>query len=105
MSSEVAGTIGASTTQPIAIIGMGCRFPGGANTPAAFWQVLREGRDAITEIPRDRFDTEPYFDPTSPLYGGLVTRAGGYIDAPIGGFDPLFFGIAPREAIYMDPQQ
>src|SRR5438067_11056570 len=104
MSNDVAGTRGEGAAQPIAIIGMGCRFPGGANTPAAFWNVLLEGRDTVTEIPRDRYDTQPYFDPSSPLYGKLSTAAGGYIDGPIGDFDPSFFGIAPREAVYMDPQ-
>ena len=104
MSSGVACTSESEALSPIAIVGMGCRFPGGANTPAAFWQILLEGRDTVTEIPRDRIDLEPYFDPSSPLHGKFASRAGGYIDQPIGGFDPLFFGIAPREAAYMDPQ-
>src|SRR5215204_2602814 len=104
MSSGVACTSESEALSPIAIVGMGCRFPGGANTPATFWQILLEGRDTVTEIPRDRIDLEPYFDPASPLHGKFASRAGGYIDQPIGGFDPLFFGIAPREAAYMDPQ-
>lgn len=90
--------------EPIAIIGMGCRFPGGADNPEAFWQLLREGRDAITEIPPDRWDVESYYDPDPETPGKIYTRYGGFLDQ-IDQFDPQFFGISPREAVSLDPQQ
>ena len=90
--------------QAVAITGMGCRFPGGANTPEQFWQLLCEGVDAITEIPRDRFDVDALFDPDPAAPGKIYTRWGGYLDG-IDEFDADFFGIAPREARRMDPQQ
>jgi microcystin synthetase protein McyG len=83
---------------------MGCRFPGGADNPAAYWQLLREGRDAIGEVPCDRWDIELLFDPDPDAPARMSVRSGGFL-ANIGGFDPAFFGIAPREALSMDPQQ
>ncbi|WP_235845854.1 type I polyketide synthase [Dictyobacter aurantiacus] len=91
-------------TEPIAIIGMSCRFPGGANSPEAFWQLLVEGRDAITEVPPDRYDINEFYDPDVDAPGKTVSRWGGFLDA-IDQFDPMFFGISPREATYLDPQQ
>ncbi len=90
--------------QAVAIIGMGCRFPGGANTPEQFWEMLCQGVDAITEIPRDRFDVDALFDPDPVAPGKIYTHWGGYLDG-IDEFDADFFGIAPREARRMDPQQ
>jgi acyl transferase domain-containing protein/acyl carrier protein len=90
--------------EPIAILGMACRFPGGANSPEAFWELLREGRDAITEIPRDRWDINAYYNPDEDAAGKMSTRWGGFIDQ-IDQFDPGLFGITPREAQSMDPQQ
>ena len=90
-------------TEPIAVIGLGCRFPGGED-PEAFWRLLHEGRDAITEIPPDRWDVDAYYDPDPEAPGKMYTRQGGFIGA-VDGFDPQFFGIAPREAVSMDPQQ
>ncbi len=87
---------------PIAVIGMGCRFPGGANTPEAYWQLLRNGVDAITEI--NRWNMDEYYDPDADAPGKMSTRWAGLIDQ-VDQFDPQFFGIAPREAISMDPQQ
>jgi acyl transferase domain-containing protein/NADPH:quinone reductase-like Zn-dependent oxidoreductase/acyl carrier protein len=87
---------------PIAIIGMGCRFPGGANTPEAYWQLLRNGVDAVREL--DRWDMDAYYDPDADAPGKMSTRWAGLIDQ-VDQFDPQFFGIAPREAISMDPQQ
>lgn len=89
---------------PIAIVGMGCRFPGGAIDPATYWQLLHDGFDAITEVPPARWDTEAYYDPRPNQPGKLYTRHGGFID-DIEQFDALFFGITPREADNMDPQQ
>jgi myxalamid-type polyketide synthase MxaE and MxaD len=88
---------------PVAIIGLGCRFPGAAN-PQAFWQLLQGGGDAITEVPRDRWDVETFYDPDPAKPGKMSTRWGGFLDR-VDGFDPHFFGISPREAARMDPQQ
>lgn len=94
----------ATRTNAIAIIGIGCRFPGRADTPELFWKLLCEGTDAITEIPRERFDVEALFDrdPTRP--GRMYSRWGGFIEG-IESFDAEFFGISPREARRIDPQQ
>jgi acyl transferase domain-containing protein len=89
--------------EPIAIIGLGCRFPGGVNNPESFWQLLHDGVDAITEIPADRWDMEAYYDPDPDAPGKMYTRYGGFLDE-IDKFDAQFFGISPREAVSMDPQ-
>ena len=89
---------------PIAIIGMACRFPGGANSPEAFWQLLHEGRDAVTEIPKERWNIEEYYDSNPDTAGKMSTRWGGFMD-DVDQFDPQLFGITPREALTMDPQQ
>jgi len=89
--------------EPIAIIGIGCRFPR-ANNPAAFWQLLRDGVDAICEVPADRFDQHAFYDPDPAVPGKMNTRWGGFLEQ-VDQFDPNFFGISPREALSMDPQQ
>ncbi|MGA5301846.1 SDR family NAD(P)-dependent oxidoreductase [Nucisporomicrobium flavum] len=81
--------------EPIAVIGIGCRLPGGADGPQEYWQLLTEGRDAVTEVPADRWRAAD-FD---------ATRWGGFLPGGVEGFDPAFFGISPREAARMDPQQ
>jgi acyl transferase domain-containing protein/thioesterase domain-containing protein/acyl carrier protein len=91
-------------TEPIAIIGLGCRFPGGANDPEAYWRLLRDGVDAITEIPPDRWDVDAYYDPDPEAPGKMYTRYGGFLDK-VDKFDAQFFGISPREAVDLDPQQ
>jgi myxalamid-type polyketide synthase MxaD len=91
-------------TEPIAIIGMGCRFPQGANSPQAFWEMLRDGRDGVTEVPPERWDAGAYFDPDPQKAGKISTRWGGFLDN-VTDFDTRFFGISPREALQMDPQQ
>jgi thioester reductase-like protein len=87
----------------IAIVGMSCRFPGGANDPEAFWAMLRAGKDAVGEIPRERWDVDACFDPNPETPGRMYVRHGAFLDA-VDGFDPDFFGVAPREAVAMDPQ-
>jgi 8-amino-7-oxononanoate synthase len=89
--------------EPIAIIGIGCRFPGAEN-PEAFWRLIRDGVDAISEVPESRWSLEQYYDPDSSKPGKTNSRWGGFLDN-IDTFDPQFFGIAPREAVTMDPQQ
>jgi len=92
------------TAEPIAIIGMSCHFPGGANTPEAFWQLLKSGKDAISEIPAERWEIDSFYDPDPDAPGKMYTRHGGFLEN-ISGFDAQFFGISPREAVRMDPQQ
>lgn len=89
--------------EPIAIIGIGCRFPQ-SQTPEEFWQLLANGVDAVGEIPASRWDVEAYYDPDPTKPHKMSTRWGGFIDK-IEEFDPQFFGIAPREISSMDPQQ
>ncbi|HZJ15719.1 MAG TPA: polyketide synthase, partial [Chthoniobacteraceae bacterium] len=87
----------------IAIIGVGCRFPGGINDPEAFWKLLIEGREALSDVPKDRWNLERYFDAEPGLPGKSVARRAGFLDQ-IDQFDPQFFGISPREAPHVDPQ-
>jgi len=90
--------------EPIAVIGMGCRFPGGADSPLKFWELLDSGRDAIRDVPGDRWDIDAVYDPDPDAPARMSVRTGGFLDA-VSGFDAPFFGIAPREAMSMDPQQ
>src|SRR5829696_5227976 len=90
--------------EPIAIVGMSCRFPGGSHGADAFWRLLRAGTHAVTEVPKDRWNCDDYYDadPTAP--GKAYGRWGAFLE-DIDRFDPQFFGIAPREAAGIDPQQ
>src|SRR5271166_6477383 len=87
----------------IAIIGIGCRFPGGVNDAESFWKLLAEGREAVSDVPPDRWNVERFFDPEPGLPGKSIARRGGFLEG-IDQFDPQFFGISPREAPYVDPQ-
>lgn len=89
--------------EPIAIIGIGCRFPG-AEDVDSFWNLLRNGAEAITEIPRERWDIDAFYDPDWGAPGKVNTRRAGFLDQ-VEYFDAHFFGISPREAARMDPQQ
>ncbi len=88
----------------IAIIGIGCRFPGGADDPTSCWSLLREGRDAVRPAPEGRWP-EAVFDADPAAPGRTYARAGGFLDDPATAFDAAFFGISPREAETLDPQQ
>jgi acyl transferase domain-containing protein len=90
--------------QPIAIIGAGCRYPGSIESPEELWRVVRDGIDAVTEVPADRWDVDAYYDPDPKAPGKMTTRRGGFL-SQVDRFDPQFFGISPREATTMDPQQ
>nr|WP_165703709.1 type I polyketide synthase [Enhygromyxa salina] len=89
--------------ETIAVIGAGCRLPGGVVDLDSLWQLLDEGRDAITQIPTSRFDLERWYDPELARPGSMYTREAGLLD-DVRGFDAAFFGISPREAVAMDPQ-
>ncbi|MCX4883657.1 type I polyketide synthase [Streptomyces sp. NBC_00847] len=103
-SVERAGGAGTGT-QPLAIVGMGCRFPGGANDLDAYWRLLARGGDATSSVPEDRWDRDAFYDPDPAAPGKAYTYRGGFLDVPVDQFDAEAFGIAPREARSMDPQQ
>ncbi|MBY0277005.1 acyltransferase domain-containing protein, partial [Candidatus Binatia bacterium] len=90
--------------EPIAIVGMACRFPGGADGPDGYWRVLEGGVDAVRELPAERWDLDANYDPVLQTPGKIHTRQGGFLEN-IDRFDAEFFGISPREAAVMDPQQ
>ncbi|KUI43055.1 polyketide synthase [Mycobacterium sp. IS-1590] len=89
---------------PLAIVGIGCRLPGGVGSAEDYWQLLSDGIDATSEVPESRWNADRFHDANPKKVGKMVTRRGGFLDA-IDQFDPQFFGISPREAHSIDPQQ
>ena len=94
-----------TSEEKIAIIGMGCRFPGGASSPEKYWDLLQNGRDAIIDVPEDRWDVKKYYDPDPEKPGKAYVMRGGFLQEPFNEFDAQFFGISSREAAILDPQQ
>ncbi len=90
--------------EPIAIIGMGCRIPGTGGGPETYWELLRQGQDAIGPVPEDRWNAESYYNPDPDAPGCISTKSGSFLNQ-VDEFDAPFFGISRREAVSMDPQQ
>src|SRR6266540_3013977 len=88
----------------IAIVGMGCLFPGGIDSPNSLWEFLCRGGDAVVDVPPDRWNVEAVYDPEPGVPGKTVSRRAGFL-RDVASFDAGFFGISPREAAVMDPQQ
>ncbi len=93
-----------ASAEPIAVVGIGCRFPGDVAGPGAYWEFLANGSDAIGEVPPDRWDADAFYDPDPFAPGRMASKWGGFL-SDVAGFDADFFGISPREAEAMDPQQ
>lgn len=91
--------------EPLALVGIGCRFPGDADDPDSLWRLLVEGEDATREVPDDRWDLRRFYDPDPQVPGKMYVKRGGFIAQSIERFDAMFFGISPREAADLDPQQ
>lgn len=95
----------ARALEPIAIVGVGCRFPGGANSPRAFWNLLAAGADGICDVPPDRWNIDRFYSEDMNAPAKTYVRKGGFLREALDRFDAGYFGISPREANYMDPQQ
>ncbi|HMG54831.1 MAG TPA: type I polyketide synthase, partial [Kofleriaceae bacterium] len=102
-AAVVAPAAPRSLDEPIAIVGLGCRYPGGVEDAESFWRLLEDGVDAVTEVPADRWDVGAWYDADPEAAGKMTTRWGGFLSG-LDRFDPGFFGISPREAVGIDPR-
>ncbi|HEV2779719.1 MAG TPA: type I polyketide synthase, partial [Actinophytocola sp.] len=102
---EIAAAVpvAAAIDEPVAVVGMGCRFPGGADGPDRYWRALLDGVNGVREIPADRWDAAAYYDEDRSAKGKAYTKHGGFLD-DIAGWDAAFFGMSPQEALRLDPQ-
>ena len=93
-------------TEPIAVVGMGCRYPGGVDNPDQYWELLKDGRSGIVRVPPERWDADTYYTDDHTVPGTICNREGGFLTTwQPDEFDAEFFAISPREAAAMDPQQ
>ena len=97
-------TVPSVSLEPIALVGIGLRLPGGADDVSSFWKLMCDRTDAVTEIPPDRWDISRFYDPVPNLSAKTPSKWGGFIP-DVFHFDPVFFGLSPSEAEAMDPQQ
>ncbi len=95
----------ADSREPLAVVGVACRLPGGADTPEGLWKLLVDETDAVVEVPASRWDIDRYYDPDPAVPGKMHTREGGFLQDDIEGFDARFFNVSAREALQLDPQQ
>ncbi|MCF3650816.1 type I polyketide synthase [Synoicihabitans lomoniglobus] len=103
LKARLAAAEQANAACPVAIVGLGVRFPGGATTPDKLWQMLHDGVDAVGDVPANRWDAQAFYDPDPAAPGKIVSRRGGFLD-DVEHFDPRHFGLAPTEAPHLDPQ-
>lgn len=93
------------TMKDVAIVGIGCRFPGGIHSPESFWSFLMNKNDGVCDMPENRWSVERFYDPDPEMPGKMYTKRGAFLNVPLDEFDPEYFGISHREAVIMDPQQ
>ncbi|MDJ1183278.1 beta-ketoacyl synthase N-terminal-like domain-containing protein [Roseofilum casamattae] len=104
-ASAKLNAIEEAKNEAIAIVGMGCRFPGGGDSPEAYWDVLKQSKDALIDIPKDRWDIDEYYDSDPEAPGKMYVRQGYFLQQKVDEFEPAFFGISGLEAAKMDPSQ
>lgn len=97
--------MGAAEQEPIAVIGMSCRFPGGSDSPSKLWELLKSPRDIAKPVPDDRFSSEGFFHPNGSHHGATDCREAYFLDEDVTRFDNAFFNVQPGEAEALDPQQ